>query len=476
MLARDSRFDGKFFVGVKTTGIYCRPICPARPKRENVRFFARASEAEAAGYRPCLRCRPECAPSSPAWRGKSASVQRALRLIAAGEYLEAGEEDFAGRLGMSSRHLRRLFAEEVGQTPKQIADMLRLDFARTLVVETSLPILTIAMTAGFSSLRRFNDAFHKRFHRTPSRMRRARRDVATDEGVRLSLAYRPPFDWQNTLRYFDAHRIIGLESVTDGVYERVFRIGDAEGLFTVTPVPTRAELTLTVSANDWKVLFTIVRRVRKMFDLDSDPVVVANELSRNPVLGELSSALPGLRVARGFDAFETAIGTILGQLVSIRHGRELLRQLVEFYGVAGEHIHTKLPVKFFPTPSRLSDCDLKNVKTTEARRQAIRDFSRKVAAREIVFADEQSPKEFREAVLSTKGLGHWSAEYMSLRALGDPDAFPATDLILKRALESVSLDELDSVKPWRSYAAVYLWNEYCQSTFKAGRGANGTIL
>src|SRR5918999_1180009 len=211
MLARDYRFDGKFFVAVKTTGVYCRPICPARPKRQNVEFFPDAASAELAGYRPCLRCRPECAPLSPAWWGKKAVVQRALKLIARNEFHQTNEDQFAGRLGLSGRHLRRLFDEEIGQTPKQIADNNRLNFARKLIVETEMPIMTVARTAGFASLRRFNDAFQRRFRRAPSQLRRLRSKTDSKDGIELKLSFRPPYDWQTLIRFYQSHPIPGVE-------------------------------------------------------------------------------------------------------------------------------------------------------------------------------------------------------------------------------------------------------------------------
>ncbi|HZD42246.1 MAG TPA: Ada metal-binding domain-containing protein, partial [Terriglobales bacterium] len=244
LLARDYRFDGKFFVAAKTTGVYCRPICPARPKRENVEFFTDAASAELAGYRPCLRCRPECAPLSPAWWGKKAVVQRALKLIARNEFHHTNEDLFAQRLGVSARHLRRLFAEEIGQTPKQIADNNRLNFARKLIVETEMPIMTVARTAGFLSLRRFNDAFQRRFRRAPSQLRKARAKSRSRDGIELRLSFRPPYDWETILRFYQSHPILGIERVMPDRFERVFRIGDTIGFLQVQAIFGEAQLKL----------------------------------------------------------------------------------------------------------------------------------------------------------------------------------------------------------------------------------------
>jgi AraC family transcriptional regulator of adaptative response / DNA-3-methyladenine glycosylase II len=464
MLARDPRFDGKFFVGVKTTGVYCRPICPAKPKRRNVEFFPHARAAERAGYRPCLRCRPECAPESPAWFGTSAVVRRALKLIAANELHAGDEDDFASQLGVTPRHLRRLFATEVGQTPKRIADNNRLDFARKLVVETSLPMTDVALTSGFASLRRFNAAFKTRFRRPPTGLRRSAPAADPSRGVDLSLAYRPPLDWQSLLSFYRTHRIDGLQSVTGDTFERLFRLAGTTGVVRVAPAPAGVpRLYLRVITGNPAVLSDVVRRVRRMFDLDADPVLVANAFSRVPTLSRLCGRTPGLRVARGWDPFETAVCTILGQLVSIDRASALTSELVTAYGEPIPHPITGGPARLFPTPETLATSDLTAVKTTGARKQTIREFSRRVAAGELSLSDAQDPAAFRAALRSIKGVGAWSAEYISLRAIGDTDAFPATDLILARALGFHPDLDLSLVQPWRAYAAIYLWREFAKT-------------
>jgi AraC family transcriptional regulator of adaptative response / DNA-3-methyladenine glycosylase II len=470
LLARDYRFDGKFFVAVKTTGVYCRPICPARPKRENVEFFPDAASPEAAGYRPCLRCRPECAPLSPAWWRKRAVVQRALKLIANNRlHPNTNEEEFAERLGMSARHLRRLFKEEIGRTPKQISDANRLNFARKLIVETSVPIITVARTAGFSSLRRFNDAFKKRFQRAPSQLRKARSKVETTEGIELKLSFRPPFDWQSLIRFYQSHPIPGIERVAENAFERVFRIEGTVGFLRVQPVAGQPQLKLSVVAEDPRLLFEVVNRVRRMFDLDSDPMLIENSFAQVPLLAKLVDRFPGLRVPGGWDPFETAICSILGQVVSAEQRANLVGQLVRGYGeeiihpVAGEKAY------LFPGPTVLASSDLSKVKTSVARKEAIRDFSRRVLSGAISLSEAQDPMMFRKTLLETKGLGPWSAEYISLRSIGDTDAFPHTDLILKRVLALHPDLDLEDIKPWRSYAAVYLWKGFAQTLSKQER-------
>lgn len=468
MLARDYRFDGKFFVGVKTTGIYCRPICPAKPKRENIEFYLSASAAEKAGYRPCLRCRPECAPSSPAWFGTSAVVQRALRAIASDGFFDADEDSFAAQFGVTARHLRRLFIDEVGLTPKQIAFNNRLNFARKLIVESDLPITSVALTAGFASLRRFNDAFKKRFKRSPSALRKKRERPEAD-GIEITLSYRPPFDWESLLDFFRSHHIAGSETITDETYERVFRFASSVGFLRVTHQSDESCLKLRVFVDDPTHLFTVAQRVRRMFDLDSDPLLVANCFRGNRFMNSLSKRYPGLRLARGWDPFESAISTILGQLVSLRQARELVRQVVENYGEKISHPISGDTSYLFPAPEKLVASDLKAVKTTQVRREAIREFCQRVVEKDIDLHLPVDDESLIKRLLSIRGIGIWTAQYIALRATGSTDAFPETDLILKRALGQHEDIELAQLRPWRSYAAVYLWKHYARELSKAKR-------
>ncbi len=469
MLARDQRFDGKFFVAVKTTGIYCRPICPARPKRENLEFFPDAASAELAGYRPCLRCRPECAPVSAAWQGTRALVRRALRLIAENGLHQMSEEQFAGRLGVSARHLRRLFRTEIGQTPKQISDNQRLDFARKLVVETRLPIAVVAEAGGFGSLRRFNDAFQKHFRRPPSKLRKTGPQQDSKEGVELKLSFKPPYDWQNLIRFYRTHAIPGVERVVGNSFERVFRIENSLGYFKVGPIAGTPQLKLNVVSEDLRILFEVTSRVRRMFDLDSDPGLVAERFARNPLLARLCRRYPGLRLPGGWDPFETAICSILGQLVSAAQRCNLVTQLVHSYGEPIAHPRSGERAYLFPAPDVLAHSDLDKVATTAARKEAIRTFSGRVLSGSISLSEAQEPGAFRKALLATKGLGPWSAEYISLRAIGDTDAFPHTDLILKQVLKLCPELDLENLKPWRSYAAIYLWKAFAQKLSKKSR-------
>jgi AraC family transcriptional regulator of adaptative response / DNA-3-methyladenine glycosylase II len=476
MRARDPRFDGKFFVGVKTTGVYCRPICPAKPKRENVEFFPDAASAEIAGYRPCLRCRPECAPLSPAWWGKKAVVQRALKLIAKNEYHHVSAGQFAARLGVSARHLGRLFKEEIGKTPKQIADENRLNFARKLIVETRIPIMKVARSAGFASLRRFNGAFQHRFGRAPSKLRKMRANAAGAGQVELELSFRPPLDWLSLVQFYRTHPIPGVESVTGDVFERVFRIGDEVGHFTARIPANAARVRLTIVIADPRHLLEIVSRVRRMFDLDSDPMLIADSFAQSPLLSRLHRRFPGLRVPGGWDPFETAICSILGQLVSAAQRVNLVAQLVAAYGEQVAHPLTGAACYLFPGPEKLAESDLLKVRTTPGRKEAIREFSRRVLSGSISLSEAQDPLSFRKALLETRGIGPWSAEYISLRAIGDTDAFPRTDLILKRVLEKHPNLDFQSIKPWRAYAAIYLWKAFARTLSRKRRSAGPIIV
>lgn len=460
-LARDARFDGKFFVAVKTTGVYCRPICPARAKRWNVEFFKTAQAAEDAGYRPCLRCRPESAPGSPAWNGTGATVERALNLIAQGALEHDTEEAFAAHLGVTARHLRRLFEETFGYSPKQLHDVTRLNFARTLIVETHLPMTEIAFAAGFGSLRRFNDAIKQRFHRPPSALRSFPKRAAATPMVRLLLAYRPPFDWQNLLGYYQRHRIAGMEAIESGGYSRIFHLRESNttGYFRARPHPRKPALQLEMTISDARHLLNVVRRIRNMFDLDADPLLIANAFAQATVCKQLHAECPGIRLARGFDPFETAIGAILGQVISVSHASHLTSQLIAAYGPEIRHPLSGKPIRMFPGPQVLAGCDLQALKITARKRAAIREFSARIVAGDVKIEPAADLQDFRHTVQTIPGVGPWTAEYIALRALGDTDAFPSTDLAVQRFIRANPQADLDVMRPWRGYMAVSVWDK-----------------
>ena len=407
--------------------------------------------------------------------GQGCVVQRALKLIANNELNYNNEEEFAQRLGMSARHLRRLFEEEIGRTPKQISDANRLNFARRLIVETPVPIMTVARSAGFASLRRFNDAFRKRFERAPSQLRGRGQKSKNTDGIELKLAFRPPFDWDSLIRFYQSHPIPGVERVMENAFERVFRIDGKVGSLRVQPVADRAQLELSVVTEDPRILFEVVNRVRRMFDLDSDPMLVADSFAQVPLLAMLLARFPGLRVPGSWDPFETAVCSILGQVVSAQQRAELVAQLVRGYGEEIIHPARGGKAYLFPGPRVLANAELGDVRTSPARKEAVRDFSRRVLSGAISFSQAQDPMMFRKALLETKGLGPWSAEYISLRSIGDTDAFPRTDLILKRVLALHPGLDLEAVKPWRAYAAIHLWKEFAQTNLQAKTTATRSL-
>ena len=463
--SRDARFDGKFFCAVKTTGVYCRPICPAKPKRENVEFFSNAFQAESAGYRPCLRCRPECAPGSGGWLGKNATVKRCLALIENRCMYDKNEEEFAALLGMSARHLRRLFEDELGQTPKQISDANRLNFARKLIVETNLPITEIALTSGFTSIRRFNEAFKKRFERSPSEIRKVK-ILNTNEKFFLRLSYRPPFDFAGLLSFYQNHLVSHLEHIDSSSYERVFKMDEQVGTVKVTQDNLKNELVLEINKVEPKSLFQIVQRVRNLFDVDSDPLILEEAFNLSPVMKKLNRKYPGLRFPRCWDSFESVICTILGQLVSVKQAKSLVKELIENYGEVVAHPLTGKTVYLFPTAEVLMNSNLDKVRTTKNRRETIRLFSQAFVEGGIDLSQNQDIEIFKEKILKIKGIGQWTAEYIALRALGDTNAFPATDLVLKRVEADMKSLKLDMLHPWRGYVAFYLWRAFAGSTSK----------
>lgn len=468
MLARDHRFDGKFFVGVKTTGIYCRPICPAKPKRQNVEFFNSQIDAEGSGYRPCLRCRPESAPLSAAWVGKSAVVQRAIKVLATQEAIDVDEDKFAERFGMTARHLRRLFVEEVGKTPKQLSFENRLNLARTLLTDTSLPITEVALAAGFNSIRRFNDAFKKRFKRNPSAIRR--NPKTSQSGLQISLSYRPPFNFEALLAHYKSHRIGNLEWFDDEKMHRVISFGKTTGTITISNDKPNSKILVEINFLDTTKIHAITSRVRAMFDLDSDPLVIANALEADPKFKKILKKHAGLRLPSGWEPFEIGISTILGQLVSIERGTALVNDLIEMLGEESGLIINGKNVKLFPLAQVIANANLEKLKTTNIRKKTLKAFSQAVFDESLSFESTQDVKTFTEKALTISGIGPWTANYMALKCIRHTDAFPETDLILARALELHPKAIIEKFSPWQGYAAVLLWKEYAASLTKVKKG------
>lgn len=467
MKTRDHRFDGKFFVGVKTTGIYCRPICPAKPKRENVEFFQSHIEAEKAAYRPCLRCRPESAPRSSAWIGKSAVVQRAVKVLHSQDVMDIDEERFAEQFGVSARHLRRLFVDEIGKTPKQLSFENRLNLSRKLITETALPISEIAFASGFSSIRRFNDAFKDRFKKAPREIRRDK--VARKEGLKVSISYRPPFDFLGLLSSYENHRVGNLEWFQDGKMHRVIAMHGKVGHIAISNNTEKSQLVVEVHFPDTSAIHTIITKVRHLFDLDSDPVIIANDLELNTTLKKLIKKFPGVRLPSGWDAFEVSISTILGQLVSVERGRALVHDLIELTGTDSKYVVNGTSVKLFPTPQQIMKADLSRLKTTGQRKQTLVDFSTAIYNGSLSLESTQDVNEFHKKILTIKGIGPWTAQYIALKALRDTDSFPASDLILARALALQPKNSMEPLRPWRGYAAALFWRSHSVTPLSKGK-------
>lgn len=466
---RDHRFDGKFFVGVKTTGIYCRPVCPAKPKRENVEFFASQIEAETAGYRPCLRCRPESAPRSPAWIGTSAIVQRAVKRLAEKDVLDLNEDEFAAKFGISARHLRRLFIDEIGKTPKQLAFENRLNLARKLLSETGLSAGEVAFASGFESIRRFNAAFKDRFKRSPSEVRRTK----APEGVQVKLSYRPPFDYAGLIKVYKAHAIGELEWFEGETMYRVVEFDGKVGTIAISNDQAKSLLNVKIDFPDLSKIYAILARVRAMFDLDSDPVLIANAFEVDKKLHRLIEKHPGLRLPSGWDPLEIAIGTILGQLVSVDRGRALTGELIKIANkktvrVGGRDVH------LFPTPAQIAKANLEPLKSTGMRKRTLKEFSKAIANATLSLEPTQDVETFIERLQDIPGIGAWTATYMAMKCLRHTDSFPGTDLILARALDIHPQETIDKVRPWRGYAAALLWKEYAEELSKKGK-QNGTV-
>jgi AraC family transcriptional regulator of adaptative response / DNA-3-methyladenine glycosylase II len=468
---RDRRFDGRLFVAVTTTGVYCRPFCPApTPKRKNVRFFPTAAAAQAAGFRPCLRCRPETSPDLAFWRGSSNTVSRALGLIEAGALDDANVETLATRLGIGERQLRRLFKQHLGASPISIAQTRRILLAKQLIHDTRLPMTEIASAAGFGSLRRFNEVFRQLYRRPPKALRRAgvrAESVGATGAVAVKLGYRPPYDWEGILSFLRARAIPGVEAVSGGRYARTIAIGDGRGVLLVEPAEGNC-LEATVRFPDLKALPGIIARVRRVFDLAADPLAIGAHLSEDPVLAPLVAARPGLRVPGAWDGFELAVRAILGQQITVPAAAKLAGKLVQSYGetvvdpCARDHGLTHL----FPTPRQLTGVDLAAIGMPKARRMALSSLAAAVVADPLIFGPRRSLEEAVARLRALAGVGEWTAQYIAMRELREPDAFPAADIGLMRAMRDGSgvrpsptelLAHAERWRPWRAYAALHLW-------------------
>jgi len=473
-LSRDARFDGKFFIGVRTSGVYCRPICPApTAKEKNVRYFPTAAAAAEAGFRPCLRCRPECSPGTPAWLGTSNTVLRALRLIGESALEDGGVEELAERLGVGSRHLRRLFLRHLGATPSAVAQTRRLHFAKKLIDETRLPMNQVALASGFGSVRRFNAGIRKVYHRTPTQIRRLVRQttVQPENEYFFHLRFRPPYNWQGMLAFLAPRATPGVEVVDLGKYRRSISLDGQDGYFEVSLDQEHNSLDVRVQFGEPRALFFIIERIRAMFDLNADWPAIVRSLRIDPVLAQRVEAYPGLRTPGCWNGFELAVRAILGQQITVKGATALAGRLVKMFGrpFAPADGITHL----FPPAEVLADARLAGM--PEARAETIRALARAVCDGQISFDRIVELDRFLATLCEIPGIGTWTAQYVAMRALGEPDAFPSGDIGLLRALNLSNpraLEErAEAWRPWRAYATMYLWNVRGEAKTRAGRPA-----
>lgn len=464
-LSRDARFDGLFFTAVTSTRIYCRPVCPAPPpKPQNVRYYASAAAAEAAGFRPCLRCRPELSPGNDAWQRGDHVIARTLKLMDSGAFDELSVDEMAERIGLGARQLRRLFVERLGAPPVSVHTTRRLLFAKQLLTETTMPVTEVALASGFRSLRRFNAAFLEANRMAPRDLRR-HPSASTGDAVVLKLGYRPPYDFEAILAFLRGRALPGVEAVDAHSYARVFGTPDAPGWLRLTEWPGRDHaLRLELHCPQPAHMLGVVNRLRRMFDLDANPQSISDALKESPVLRPLLRKRPGLRLPGGWDGFEIAVRAVLGQQVSVAAARTLATRIVHAYGTPVVSPVAGLE-RLFPGPERLVDADLRSLGLTTARAATVQEVAQALLDGRIDFRSEQPLQEFVERWVALPGIGEWTAHYMAMRALSHPDAFPAADLILRRVaagdgpeLSTKALTSLaEAWRPWRAYSVMHLW-------------------
>ncbi len=465
-LSRDARFDGLFFTAVSSTGIYCRPVCPApTPKRGNVRYYANAAAAEAAGFRPCLRCRPELAPGNDQWQRGDHVVARALKLIEAGMLADQSLDALAARVGLGARQLRRLFVERVGAPPINVHTTRRLLFAKQLLTETALPVTEVALASGFRSLRRFNAAFLQANRIPPRELRRHPR-AAAGAALVLRLGYRPPYDFAALLTFLRTRALPGVELVDEHSYARVFGPVDAPGWLRLSGWPGGEHaLQLQLHCPQPTQLLGVVTTLRRMFDLDANPQAIADTFRHDAILGPLLARRPGLRLPGGWHGFEIAVRASLGQQISVAAAHTLATRIVQRWGESLPTAPMAGLERLFPTPAALAQADLREIGLTTTRAATISGMAQALLDGRVDFSAEQSLEEFVARWVALPGIGEWTAHYMAMRALSDPDAFPAADLILRReaTTDAVPLStkaltlRADAWRPWRAYAVIHLW-------------------
>ena len=472
LTSRDSRFDGVFFVGVTSTDVYCRPICPVKtPKQANCRFFATAQEAEHAGFRPCLRCRPELAPGNAPVDDAQRIAQLIVQRLEEGVLDEnTGLEEIADQFELSSRQIRRIVRKELGVPPIQLLLTRRLLLAKQLLTETALPITEVAFASGFSSLRRFNDAFNRRYGMPPTRLRRKATEGAGEmvdgQTSTLQLSYRPPYDWKGVLAFLAARALKGVEHVTDGSYSRTVQLGDAKGWIRVTQSQKKHALMIEFAHSLTPALPALLSRVRALFDLDARPDVIAKHLRRDARLRSAIKANPGMRVPGAFNGFEMGLRAILGQQVTVKAATTLACRFVEAFG---EPITTPFAElnRLTPRPARIASATVDDIARHGIVRARCRSIIALARAQKSVGLSldghaHHNPDDSIRRLAELPGIGQWTAHYIAMRALRWPDAFPKEDIAVRNNLGGVTAKEAEVLsqpwRPWRSYAVMHVWS------------------
>ena len=471
LLARDRRFDGLFFVGVTSTDIYCRPVCPVKPPKEkNCRFFQTAQEAEQAGFRPCLRCRPELAPGN----APMDSSQRIAHLVV--QRIEEGSDDetnaleaIAGEFSLSSRQIRRIVQKELGVPPIQLLLTRRLLLAKQLLTETKLSVIDIAFASGFSSLRRFNDAFTTRYGMPPTRLRKKAVEdvtaVSSSDTSTLQLSYRPPYDWHGILSFLRDREMKGVEWVTDDFYARTVLLGKAKGWIKVTHAKQQNALMLEFTHTLAPVLPALLNRLRNLFDLNARPEIIARHLGRDKTLAPFIKVNPGMRVPGAFNGFETGLRAILGQQVTVKAATTIACRVAAAFG---EPIVTPFPEleRLSPSPKRIARAsvdELARLGIVSARCKSILALAEAEVSGKLSLdsGNHHSPEVTIERLTELPGIGPWTANYIAMRALRWPDAFPKEDIVVRNNLGGVTAKQAEEMsqvwRPWRSYAVLHIW-------------------
>ena len=440
--SRDPRFDGKFFTAVKTTGIYCRPICPANtPLEKNVEYYTTAIQAANAGYRPCLRCRPDSAPNSAAWKGINTTLDRAIALIDEGELEHGSISSLASRLGISERYLRKLFTEHIGISPKAYALYQQCLFAKQLLHQTNLPITQVALTSGFKSIRRFNDSFKSQLSMTPSAVRKSSK--TTEEDLTITLSYCPPYNWAAMQNFYSQRIIEGLEWCNQSHYGRTFQWAGSKGKFTATHDKKNHCFHVSISIDNLTTLKNTLSNIKRVLDIDVNMELVDEQLQHT--FGKSNNIISGLRLPGTWSLYEAGIRAILGQQISVKAAHNLIKVLVTELGEKlGSHY-------LFPTPHALIQNDLEFLRTNKKRKQTLKDFS-------LFYLSQKAPHDPDEWI-SINGIGPWTINYAKMRGLSDPNIFLGNDLGIKKALNtSGTTFSPEKASPWQSYLTIQLWN------------------